>query len=225
VIPISQLESELISCEEIDLPDNIVGAAFMRNKDGSQHAAIFIRYKGDSNIFHLTEGGVIMEPVSPYDQFYHKSLMFLDPVLLPSFLTQCELILENANPRLGYYYDGALYDSHGNFVSPNGSPEILSCVGFCLSVIKGFLSDQDFFKYEDWGENSLDGNIHRVERLIETVKASNTEMELTTFRSNIRRIQPIEYISGGFSKSIPVEKAFIDGIVKDVEEILAAKVA
>jgi hypothetical protein len=223
VIPQKNIVEDIKSCETYDLPDNMVGAAFTWNPDGSQHAAIFLRYNGDSNLFHFDGKTVMIEPLSPQEEYYHKKLEFLDPILLPAFFAQCELILENAQPKFGYFYDGALYDTQGKFISPNDSPEYMTCVGFCLNVINGFLSDHEFFSHGDWNDQSLNDRKEFVERFFKLAKEANPEVDINAFKTSLRRIMPVEYLSGAFSKTLPVRKAFVDEISSEVQELLEAK--
>jgi hypothetical protein len=215
VINYKYIEDNIISCEADDLPENMVGAAIVNNPDGTQHAAIFIRYNSESKLFHFTGKSVMIQDFfNPDEIYFHKIFDIIDPILLPAFLAQCELILEKAQPRFGYFYEGALYDQAGDFISPTTSPEYMTCVGFCLNVIKGFLSDQDYFSYIDWDSSTLDETY--VEQFLERVKQENPDIEINDFKANLRRILPLEYLSGAFSSEIPVTKTFIDGIKTDV---------
>lgn len=218
-----ELTNRLRHCNETDLEDNMVGAAIFINPDKTQHAAIFLRYKGDSKLFHFTGKSVIIEDVSGMEDYYLKNLDFLPAILLPAFITQSELILEKAQPEFGYFYEGSIYDENGDFISPNDAPEYMTCVGFCLNVIKGFLSDQDFFQYEDWDEKSLVGKMEHVESFLSKVKESYPHIKLDDFKANLRRILPIEYVAGAFSKDIPVRKDFTDGITENLQKSLNEK--
>ena len=215
MISYSFIEGNIIDCRSDELPDNLVGAAMVSNKDGSHHAAIFIRYNGNSHVFHFTGKQVLMEDVWSIDEvYYHVGLNIINPILLPSFQAQCELILEKAEPKFGYFYTGAVYNESGDFVSPNDFPQYMTCVGFCLSTISGFLSDSIFFNFEDWDDALIDETF--VERFLEKVKAENPEVDTTSFKENIRRILPIDYMSGAFSMTTPITKSFVDQIKTDV---------
>jgi len=218
-----EIENSLKHCTETDLEENMVGAAILINEDLSQHAAIFLRYKGDSKLFHFTGKSLIIEDVSGMEDYYLKKLDFLPAILLPAFLAQSELILEKAKPEFGYFYEGSLYDSNGDFISPNAAPQYMTCVGFCLNVIKGFLSDLDFFHYEDWDEKSVEGKLAYVQSFLIKVKQSHPSIKIDDFQENLRRILPIEFVAGGFSKDIPVRKFFTDSIVEDIQKSLDGK--
>lgn len=216
-------EDNIISCQADDLPDNMIGAAIVTNNDNTQHAAIFIRYNGESKLFHFTGKSVMIEDVLSLDEiYYHKSLDVIDPLLLPAFLAQCELVLEKAQPKFGYFYDGsALYDNNGDFISPSSFPEYMTCVGFCLNLIKSFLSDQNYFNYSDWDISTLDESY--VEKFLEKVQIDNPGISIGDFKESLRRILPIEYLCGAFSPTLPVEKVFIDGIRPSVEIVYENK--
>ncbi|MDB4921215.1 hypothetical protein [Mucilaginibacter sp.] len=222
MVTYQNIEDNIISCLADDLPENMIGAAIVSNEDGSQHAAIFIRYNGESQMFHFTGKNVMIEDVLSLDEaYYHKRLDFIDPILLPAFLAQCELVLEKAQPKFGYFYDGALYNANGDFLSPSAFPEYMTCVGFCLNVIKGFLSDQDYFTYTDWDSTTLDESY--AINFVEKVKEDYPDINLADFKANLRRIFPIEFLSGAFADDLPVAKSFINNIKLDVQDILERK--
>jgi hypothetical protein len=215
VISYKFIEDNIISCEADELPENMIGSAIVTNPDSTEHAAIFIRYNGESKLFHFTGKDVMIEDFfNPGENYYYKNMDVIDPILLPAFLAQCELILEKAQPKFGYFYEGAIYDPNGDFVSPSDSPEYMTCVGFCLNVIKGFLADKDYFNYSDWDSSTLD--VTYVEKFLEHVKRENPAIIIDDFKSNLRRISPSEFISGAFSQDIPVTKSFIDDIKTDI---------
>jgi hypothetical protein len=225
VITLAEIEQNVLDCNTAELSENMIGAAFLWNPEGGQHAAIFLVYNGEAQVFHFTgrDKEVIIEPISPTENYYYKSLDFLEPVLLPAFLAQCELILENAKPQFGYFYEGSLYNEKGEFKSPNDSPEYMTCVGFCINVIKGFLADSDFFNYEDWDEATLDGKMDHVEAFLVKVKQHNPDVNIDSFKANLRRITPAEYLAGAFSDTTPITKNFTNSIIGYVERVLESK--
>lgn len=220
---IEEIGKNLKHCYDDDIPDNMVGAAMTIDVNGSHHAAIFLRYNGESKLFHFDGRSVSIEDVSGLEEYYQKQLNFIEPILLPSFFAQCELILEKAQPQFGFFYEGSLYNEEGDFKSPSHSPEYMTCVGFCLNVIKGFLSDEEFLSYDEWDESSLDGVMEYVELFLEKVKATHPSINIDDFKVNLRRITPIEYLSGAFSDEIPVKKSFIDSIAHQVLRLIEEK--
>ena len=221
MISYKYIDDNIISCQADDLPENMIGAAIVTNGD-TQHAAIFIRYNGESKLFHFTGKDVMIEDFfNPGEIYFHKIIDEVDPLLIPSFLAQCELILEKAEPKFGYFYEGGLYDQNGDFISPGSVPQYMTCVGFCLNVIKGFFDGEEYFSYTDWDNSTVDESY--VEQFLTRVQEENPDLKIDDFKADLRRILPIEYLSGAFSPDRPVTKAFIDGIKTDVIRSYAGK--
>lgn len=222
MVSLTEIQDLLIRINEDSSNTDLVGAAVLINFDGYvEHAGIFIRHNEEGTFFHFDGGKVVLEEIDSEELYCFKELIFLDPILVPSFLTQCELIVENAKPEFGYFYEGSLYDGDGNFKSEGSFPEYMTCVGFCLNVIKGFMSEEDFFVYEDWDEDSIEMSLSFVENFINKIKRNFPDVKLDDFRKNLRRIKPIEYIAGAYCKDLPVRKEFTDRIIPNIKKVIA----
>lgn len=226
----TNLEESLFRSNSDHLPDNLVGAAVMLKEGNVKHAGLFIRYNGVSKLFHFTGKEILIESVNDTDLYFHKELKFITPSLTPAFLSHCEIVLKEAKPKYGYFYAGSMYDAEGRFINNGDLPEYMTCVGFCLNFIKYFLVDEDFFHYLDWDSNLIeDEELGEGEGFIEwfleeKVKKHYPDINIAAFKENMRRILPIEYISGGYSEKIPVRKKFTDEISPKLKDILSKKV-
>jgi hypothetical protein len=225
----TNLERSLFRSNSDQLPDNLVGAAVMLKDGNVKHAGLFIRYNGISKLFHFTGKEVLIESVNDTDLYFHKELKFINPSLTPAFLSHCEIVLKEAKPKFGYFYAGSMYDAEGKFINAGDLPEYMTCVGFCLNFIKYFLVDEDFFHYIDWDSSNLeDEEIGEGEGYIEwfleeKVKSHYPDINIEAFKENMRRILPVEYISGGYSETLPVRKQFTDIVSSKLKTILTQR--
>ena len=220
-----KLDDQLIRSNSKDIPNNIIAAAIFINETGTaSHAGIFIKYNNESKIFHYTGRDVLFEPIDKHSLYFHKSLTFLDSILLKSYIAHFELIKENAKPTYGYFYAGSLYTESGNFIAPGGFPEFMTCVGFCINVIQGILMDTQYLLFEDWDDAIIDLSKEYLSTFIERVKAAYPEIEEWMFRKNLRRILPIEYLASAYFDNLPVSKADTDKYQPILENICKNKV-
>lgn len=221
-------EKEIFTTPSSNAPDNMIAAAvYLRQDDGyAQHAAIFMAHKGIKRIFHFTGKEVLLENIEDVKVSYEcKEFNFMRKELLPWFISQCELIKENAQPKYGFFYDGSYYDPNtGNFISPGQFPQYMTCVGFCLNVLNAFAEENDLFDYSAWDSTSLEElRKSYLEEFISKVKESNPELDIEEFQKNMRRITPIEYFAAAFSESLPITQAFINTIIQPIELLFKQK--
>lgn len=216
-------DKTILRCNTEDLPDNIIGAAVLVESNKVQHAGIFIRYNGDSKLFHFTSKEVLLEDFKDSEIYFFKEFFFIKPALTPAFLSHCQIVMEKAKPKFGYFYVGAEYDEHGKFRSPGDFPEYMTCVGFCLNFIKFFTEGKDLFEIDDWNESKMKRSDEYIAKFLADVKKENPDVNMDDFRKGLRRVWPAEYFSGTFSDTLPVKKEFVDGIVTDVNDILLKK--
>lgn len=218
------IEKHLIRCNTEGLPDNLVGVAVYINDTGfAQHAGIFLRYNGQSKLFHYTGNEVLLEEVNNDEWYFHKELTFIAKDLVPSVILHCDIVQKEAKPKYGFFYLGEMYDANGDFISVGHMPEYMTCVGFCLNFIKYLLQGNDFFHYLDWDISSIGKGEGYIENFIEKVKKIHPQIDIIDFKKGLRRIYPIEYVTGGFSEDLPVRKSFTDMHVENVKQIISQK--
>ena len=207
----------ILRCDAQDLPDNIMGAAILFENNKIPHAGIFIRYNGDSKLFHFDGTKVLLENVKEEDIYFFKELPYLKPALAPSFMTHCQVVLKEAKPVFGYFYIGGLYDDEGKFQNPGDMPEYMTCVGFCLNFLKYFTDGIDLFEIEDRKSMDIKKKDEYVNDFIEKVKQQNPDINIEDFKQGIRRVWPKEYFTGAFSENLPVRKVFVDENLTQIE--------
>jgi len=195
------------SLSESDRTSDYVAIANLHNGHIPQHSAIIIQHQENRFLFHYT--GYAIEYSEVNDEYFHRITDTITPEEIPSFIAMCKNIHSKANPIYGYFYSGESYDIHGSHLSDNDSGERMTCVGFCLNVLKGFLED-DYIQYADWTEES-----HEEEGYLEKYcKKHNLEIE--SIRASHRRISPRECLSSAFFTRLPIRKVQIDNKVNEL---------
>ena len=188
------------------------------------HSGLFIRYLATNHFFHFDSKKVLLIEIPiGIDYCFFKQLDFIPDELIPSIYNYFKIVEKTANPTYGYFYTGSFYDSSSyEFIDEHSMPEIMSCVGFCLNVLKTILRQNDFIKYIDWHfHNGITED--DVLRYFEKSVKNFPNIDLAEFTKHVRRILPIEYYTAGFSHTIPVEKSFTDLYIKDVKKSLLSK--
>ena len=143
------------------------------------------------------------------DTCYHKITDTIDPKLIPSFIVMCRRIKKKANPLYGYFYSGEYYDKNGDHFSENSISQSMTCSGFCLNILKGFL-EEEYLKYWEWNKPT-----DITENFLENF-ASKYNFEVEDIADSHRRISPLELLCSAFFKNLPISK---DEIYTKIDEI------
>lgn len=203
----SQLES--------DINRDFVALGYLLIEDVGSHSAFIIQYQGTLYEFHY-EGSMI-DFSEIWNDYFHKVTYSVHPEEVPAFMAMCEQIQKKANPRYGYFYSGESYDRNGDHFGSKDLGERMTCVGFCLNVLKGFF-EEDYLEYTDWDEDTHD-DVGYLESYCE-----RHNLDITKVKASHRRITPIEFISSGFFANLPIRKIQIESKVQEVEETIESKV-
>ena len=204
----------LIRCDSDNLPDHLLGVAIRINPERNQpHSGIFIRYDRRNYIFHFTGEGekVFLHTPIDNDWCFFKTLTNVK-FFIPSVYAHFRRIKKRSKPDYFYFYGGGIFDQNGDYNDDDGLPNYMTCVGFCLAVMKFSLRGVDFLEFTDWPSGIIDGKEEDfIKKFYETKIAPNyPNLPLERFSQNVRRITPLEYITAGFSDKLPVSKSFID---------------
>lgn len=184
-------------------------------KGTAYHSVLIIKYKDELLQFHYTGNpsqGILLDDNIDSNCF-HKITDTIDLKLIPSFIMMCKRIFKNANPKYGYFYSGEYYDVNGNHFSDKAIGERMTCSGFCLNVLKGFL-EEDYIVYTDWDSSS-----HQLENYLQEF-CSRQGLNIDEIETSHRRISPLELLSSGYFSNIPINKKEIDSKVGSVEDYL-----
>ncbi len=166
------------------------------------------------NVIHFDGTRILIEPVrNPH--WHYTKLEYVSSGDIPSFVAQAELIAERARPQYGQYYSGEYYDLAGTHRGQMADQlgERMTCVGFCLNILKGFL-EEDYLSYQDWGEesNPEPGYLERY--------CASLDIDPETVRDSHRRITPIELQATARISSLPVSHADIQEFVPELRHFL-----
>lgn len=196
--------------KESDRNNDFVALGFYDNQ-GINHATIIIKYNSLLYQFHFAGKEIDFSYVC-YD-FFHKITDTINANLTPAFFAYCRHIKKKANPKYGYFYSGEFYDKDGTHFADKPIGERMTCVGFCLNVLKGFL-EEDYIYYQDWDENSHT----ELDYLINYAQRHNLKIE--DISESHRRITPLELITSGFFINTPIKKSNIDSKIESVREYI-----
>jgi hypothetical protein len=220
-----ELEIDLFRCEEANYDGNFVAIAVQIKDDSVYHAGVLISSDEGTYLCHFDATSVHVEEPPKEEWYFYKVFSFIDPTLVNAFLAHCKVVQKESFPVFGAYYDGSYYDHTGTYFSKISRTEFMTCVGFCVNLIKGFLSHEhevEVFHYKDWSTASLSPTY--LNNFIKTLKLHNPDVDVNSLTDNIRRILPVEFISAAYLKKMPFRKAKITPISLIVDDILLNKV-
>lgn len=227
-LTLNTIKEKLIRSNISTLPDNLIAVAIrIDERELADHAALLIGVNRQYYIFHFMEDGIKNDDLARVDTnaqwIYHKQLEVIDSMESETFLSHCERILNNCNPKYGFLFDGSYYKDGVHF-SESGLPEYSTCVGFCINVISGYLYDHDkYFEVTDWDLIPVDHP--SFEKYYNAALETNPEMDVNMYKSHHRRIKPSEYVAGAFMdhRGIPIRKTVIDLVISNIEAVISNK--
>lgn len=198
---------------EQHVKDDFVAIGSYINGDKTpEHSVIVINYNNEINHFHFTGKSVLYDEVYNEDCF-HIVIKNIDSKLLPSFIVMCKRILKKANPRYGFFYSGEFYDASGTHFSDKQISETMTCSGFCLNVLKGFL-EKDYIEYTDWNATS-----YPTENYLEWF-ANRFGIDKDKISESHRRISPLELLCSAYFLKLPIRKKQIDSKLDEAQQYL-----
>lgn len=176
----------------------------------SKHAAFIIKHNDELFEFHYT--GEIIEFEKIGRDYYHKITDTIDPEEVPAFIAKCKNIQKKAKPIYGYFYSGESYDIDGNHIGDPILGQRMTCVGFCLNVLKGFL-EEDYLIYTDWTSETHDSKDY-VE-----LYCKENKIDPEDIIDSHRRITPRECLTSCYFTNLPISKKQIDNKIVQVNGV------
>ena len=220
-----ELEIELFRCGEENYTGNFVAAA-VQIKDGyAYHAGLLICCEEGTFLFHFNALEIVLEEPPNDDWYFYKIFTFIDTRLVSAFLALCKNVQKESAPNFGTYYDGSYFDHSGIYFSKIVRSEYMTCVGFCVNVIKGFLSDEEeveVFQFKDWTNADLSPSY--LNTFVDKLKLQNPSADVNLLSDNVRRILPIEYIAAAYLKTMPFKRKNIATIVPSLELVIKERI-
>jgi hypothetical protein len=232
LIKIESIDKSLLDANSIVTDRNFVGIATYIDDTGyAYHSGLIIKYEDKALLFHYTSVEVATITLPHRGQkIVCKNLDFIIEDEVRAFYVHCSQIQQNAKPSFGFFYAGDYYDKNGNYFSASSMQEYMTCVGFCISVVTGYIEGHDYFVHDDWDEGAYT-DIHfespedYFEVFLAQVKKGNPNVEIDEklFRKNLRRITPTEYTASGFVSKPPIRKAQLTPILPPLQKVLAQR--
>ena len=228
MIKIEEIDMELIEwTSSTPINKDFVAVAVSLSPAGAaKHSGFLISYKGTLYFFHWLGGEEIdLEDTPKYKNVFFKELNFINEQEVLAFLTHCKLIQINAKPVYGFFYAGDYYDTEGKYLSKSGLGEFMTCVGFCINVVKGYIEGHEYFYHEDWNEEGVPEDF--FDEFLIQVRARNHDgnIDETSCKNHMRRITPLDYTAAAYLDGFPIRKANIDKIAHLVRDVLASRVS
>lgn len=198
---------------EVDIKNDYVAiGSYIDPEKTPCHSVLIIKYNDSINHFHFT-GKEILYDGTYNSNCFHKITETINPELIPSFIMMCRRIMKTANPRYGYFYSGEYYDTNGIHFSEKTISETMTCSGFCLNVLKGFL-EKDYILYTEWNTTS-----HPAQDYLESF-ANRFNIDKDKISESHRRISPLELLCSGYFSNLPIRKNEIDSKIDETSEYL-----
>jgi len=217
----TEIDKQLIQSDNSNLAANFIAIAIRLNKDGvGWHSGIIIAVNGIYKIFHYDDE-THFEDIPKSKWYFHKELNLIQPEESNFFDSYCQRIKENSNPKYGFYYDGSYYGKDGKFFSENNKKEYMTCVGFCINIILGFIDSDVYFQYTDWDESTITPEFFR--ECIKKDLLKHPELNEEQYKKHLRRITPPELTASAYLEEIPIKKVEIDKIIGVVTAVIKAK--
>jgi len=183
---------------------DFVAIGILNEGDIATHSAIIMKYNSQLFEFHYTGRDVRLDDLK--SDFYHKITTVIPSFEIPSFLKMAQNIQRNASPNYGCFFSGEFYDQDGTHFSSNIG-QYMTCVGFCLNVLKGFLH-KDYLQHEDWDHSTAEGFMDKDDYFTFFIQEHN--LDPNKFSKALRRITPLEMLTSSFFDDLPIGKTYID---------------
>lgn len=210
------LEITLTSNTVDDERDYVAIGNLIDQDNYAHHSALVIKYKEEVFQFEFT--GTIIKFQRHSDNFYQKNTYVIHEGEIPAFISYCNTIRRNSNPRFGLFYSGSLYDDNGDYIGGQPFGERMTCVGFCLNVLGGFLG-REYMQYTDWNYLSV-GDQNYLRRFCD-----RHSIDMEQVRSAHRQISPRELFVSAFYRQLPITKNDIESKLESVVEYFDARLS
>lgn len=192
--------------------DFVAIGTYLNEEKEPYHSVLIIQYAGVIQHFHYTGEALLLDNIYNTHCFHIKTGV-VNKALVPSFLAMCRRILKKANPKYGYFYSGEFYDVNGVHFAENNMGEVMTCVGLCLNVLKGFLG-RDYVSYEDWTDTST------VPTDFLEYFTNRYGLDINKISKLQRRITPTDMLCSAYFKKVPISKSEVDSRSDEVLEYL-----
>ncbi|RYF26665.1 MAG: hypothetical protein EOO42_00835 [Flavobacteriales bacterium] len=216
-----KIKSQLSGLSSSTLNKNFIGFIVTIDEKGvANHSGLIICFLGKIYLFHYLPKGVFLEEID-LDKLdfncYYKEITIIDKKLIRAFLMHCKIVKATSTPTYGFFISGSYYEN-GVYHTEDTTPQLMTCVGFCINVITGFLEEKAYIEFTDWIEISK-GLQDWFDNFLVNFKNEFPEVDEASLRKNLRRIKPSELISSGYFGALPIRKIQTDQIKPVIEHL------
>lgn len=208
---LSDLFEIVLTGDTLNSPVDYVAIGNIVNIDNeADHSAILIKYDGNIYQFEFTGSAIKFDSYSK--NFYQKTTFTISPLEIPAFIAYCRIVKEKANPKFDFFFSGTFYDEEGNFIGNNTvAGERMTCVGFCLNVLNGFLEEQ-YLNFSDWDHTTYDDGKYL------SMWCERHGVDESVIQKEHRRISPRELFATAFFKDLPIFRKQVNEALPHIEE-------
>jgi hypothetical protein len=226
----SFVESDLTILSECDSSEDFVAIAVMVDIEGiGYHSGLVICIEEIFYFFHYTGAEVLMDEINVFtNDLFIKKMDIIEPEKVEYFKGFCEILLEEVQPQYGWVFTDSFYNGDGTYYSEIGLPDITTCVGFCINVIRGsFYNNESYISIEEWDSSSFtelqQSFMNHISSQLSRIEQIDPERLNLITQNNFKRITPSELTSSAFYKDLPISKQNIDELNPTTIDVLAIK--
>jgi hypothetical protein len=223
------IEENLTLLSECDNSQDFVAIAIKVEGGLGYHSGLVICLDEQFYFFHYTGREVLMESLEQFPtDLYIKKLTIFEPSKVEYIKAFCEILQEEAHPRYGWIFTDSFYNGDGSYYSDEGLPDITTCVGFCINVIRGVLYNNEvYISTDDWDDSSFGEYQHGfmnmiTEQLARLEEIDPDRLEAIT-QGTFKRIMPSELTSSGFCEELPIRKINVDPVNPVVVDVILGR--
>jgi hypothetical protein len=231
-INLNKIEENLLRLNDCDIDDDFIAFCVEVDSTGvATHSGIIICYDDMVHFFHF-DSTVHLDELNINeisDNLYIKKITVFGNERVLAFKAYCEILQLEVSPLYGFVFSNSFYNVNGEYYSESNLPDITTCVGFCINVIRGFLYNNDMYiEVNDWDNSTIDTLpadfqfwLNSIEEQLKLFSSSVDAETMQNVRDNFfRRIRPSELASAAFFEKLPIRKSNVDYVNPTLENIL-----
>lgn len=213
------IKKQLLPSKPDSLPEKFVSAIVKIDRSGTiYHAGIAVGSEEGRHMFHFNSVRLIKTELEYINNYYQREFETIPPYLSDAFYVHCMEAINSSAPEYGKFYNGT-YFKDGRVINPDEeAPFRMSCVGFCLGVLNGWDTAENFITHEDWTANDslTEGELRYEQDCLKDLYSYLSDEELLV---NIRRIKPSEYLASAYLAPTPISRVSVEPIAAILESI------
>ncbi len=234
-INLNTIDESLLRLSDCEIHEDFIAFCVDVDSNGiATHSGIIICYDEKLHLFHF-DSTVHLDDLDINnipDNLYIKKITIFGNERVLAFKAYCEILEVEVSPLYGFVFANSFYNIDGMYYSDSNLPDITTCVGFCINVIRGFLYNNDkYIEVNDWNSSTIDtlpvdfqfwlDSIDDQLRLIS--ENINVEMMEGVRNNYFKRIRPSELASSAFFERLPIRKNNVDFVNPTLENTLLLK--